>query len=85
MFDPSLKWSERGVCRVLRQHRSTQRRIPTGRDDEERLTANVARPPIWPLRLSEAGYGNRREDSLHRAGQPTGEWLYRVIQRRLRG
>lgn len=37
------------------------------------------------LRLSEAGYGNRREDSLHRAGQPTGEWLYRVIHRRLRG
>jgi putative transposase len=33
--------SERRVCRVLGQHRSTQRRIPTGRDDEERLTADI--------------------------------------------
>ncbi len=32
---------ERRVCRVLGQHRSTQRRIPTGRDDEERLTADI--------------------------------------------
>jgi putative transposase len=36
-----LKLSERRVCRVLGQHRSTQRRIPTGRDDEERLTADI--------------------------------------------
>jgi len=33
--------SERRVCKVLRQHRSTQRRIPTGREDEERLTADI--------------------------------------------
>lgn len=33
--------SERRVCRVLGQHRSTQRRIPTRREDEERLTADV--------------------------------------------
>lgn len=33
--------SERRVCRVLGQHRSTQRRVPTGRDDEERLTADI--------------------------------------------
>ena len=32
---------ERRVCRVLGQHRSTQRRIPTGREDEERLTADI--------------------------------------------
>ena len=32
---------ERRVCRVLGQHRSTQRRIPTGRADEERLTADI--------------------------------------------
>jgi putative transposase len=36
-----LKLSERRVCRVLGQHRSTQRRIPQGRDDEERLTADL--------------------------------------------
>ena len=33
--------SERRVCRVLGQHRSTQRRIPRGRDDEEQLTADI--------------------------------------------
>jgi transposase InsO family protein len=33
--------SERRVCRVLGQHRSTQRRIPTGRDDEEQPTADT--------------------------------------------
>ena len=33
--------SERRICRVLGQHRSTQRRIPCGRDDEERLTADI--------------------------------------------
>ena len=36
-----MKLSERRVCRVLGQHRSTQRRIPQGRDDEERLTADL--------------------------------------------
>jgi putative transposase len=36
-----LKLSERRVCRVLGQHRSTQRRIPRGRDDEARLTADI--------------------------------------------
>ena len=36
-----MKLSERRVCRVLGQHRSTQRRVPAGRDDEERLTADI--------------------------------------------
>jgi putative transposase len=36
-----LKLSERRVCRVLGQHRSTQRRVPKGQDDEERLTADI--------------------------------------------
>ena len=36
-----LKLSERRVCRVLGQHRSTQRRVPAGRDDEERLIADI--------------------------------------------
>jgi putative transposase len=36
-----LKLSERRICRVLGQHRSTQRRVPTGPDDEERLTADI--------------------------------------------
>lgn len=33
--------SERRVCAVLGQHRATQRKAPKGRDDEERLTADI--------------------------------------------
>ena len=33
--------SERRACAVLGQHRSTQRKIPRGRDDEERLIADI--------------------------------------------
>ena len=33
--------SERRVCRALGQHRSTQRQVPRGRDDEEQLTADL--------------------------------------------
>jgi putative transposase len=36
-----LRLSERRICRVLGQHRSTQRRVPRGPDDEERLTADI--------------------------------------------
>jgi len=33
--------SERRACTALGQHRSTQRRTPRGREDEERLTADI--------------------------------------------
>src|SRR3977135_2615853 len=33
--------SERRACAALGQHRSTQRRSPRGREDEERLTADI--------------------------------------------
>src|SRR5437764_1688000 len=33
--------SERRACAALGQHRSTQRKIPRGREDEERLTADI--------------------------------------------
>src|SRR5271168_3512164 len=33
--------SERRACAALGQHRSTQRKIPRGRNDEERLTADI--------------------------------------------
>ena len=33
--------SERRVCRVLGQHRSTQRRRPRGRADEDLLVADM--------------------------------------------
>lgn len=36
-----MKVSERRACAVLGQHRSTQRTAPKGREDEERLTADI--------------------------------------------
>ena len=33
--------SERRACAALGQHRSTQRKVPRGRPDEERLTADL--------------------------------------------
>ena len=33
--------SERRACATLRQHRSTQRKEPKDREDEERLTADI--------------------------------------------
>src|SRR5215470_12325334 len=36
-----LHVSERRACAALGQHRSTQRKIPRGRADEERLTADI--------------------------------------------
>ena len=37
----TLGVSERRACRTLGQHRSTQRKIPRGRPDEERLTDDI--------------------------------------------
>lgn len=37
----SIGVSERRACRTLGQHRSTQRKVPQGRDDEQRLTADI--------------------------------------------
>ncbi len=53
--------SERRVCRVLGQDRSTQRRIPTGREDEERLTADVVQ-----LARQYGRYGYRKIAELLR-------------------
>lgn len=36
-----LRVSERRVCRVLGQHRSTQRKVPRGTDDEAALTEDI--------------------------------------------
>ena len=33
--------SERRACRALGQHRSTQRKVPRGREDEAALTADL--------------------------------------------
>jgi transposase InsO family protein len=58
----TLKLSERRVCRVLGQHRSTQRRIPQGRDDEARLTADLI-----DLACQYGRYGYRKIAELLRS------------------
>jgi hypothetical protein len=37
----TLGVSERRACRTLGQYRSTQRKVPTGRSDEELLTEDI--------------------------------------------
>jgi len=37
----TLGVSERRACRTLEQHRSTQRKVPHGRRDEDRLTDDI--------------------------------------------
>lgn len=56
-----LGLSERRVCRVLGQHRSTQRKIPTTADDEAALTADIV-----ALALQYGRYGYRRIAALLR-------------------
>jgi putative transposase len=54
--------SERRACRALGQHRSTQRKAPRGRDDEEALTADL-------IALAEryGRYGDRTISALLKA------------------
>ena len=56
-----VKVSERRVCRVLGQHRSTQRQLPRGRADEERLVADMIE-----LTRQYGRYGYRRVAALLR-------------------
>jgi putative transposase len=63
----TLKLSERRVCRVLGQHRSTQRRVPRGREDEERLTADII-----ALARQYGRYGYRKIAELLRS---TAGWV----------
>jgi len=53
--------SQRRVCRVLGQHRSTQRRLPQGRADEDRLVADMIE-----LTRQYGRYGYRRIAALLR-------------------
>jgi len=53
--------SERRACRVLKQHRSTQRHVPEGRVDEERLIADMIE-----LARQYGRYGYRRIAALLR-------------------
>ncbi|OLS54024.1 transposase, partial [Rhodovulum sulfidophilum] len=53
--------SERFACRVLGQHRSTQRKVPRGRADEAALTADII-----ALATQYGRYGYRRITALLR-------------------
>lgn len=52
---------ERQACRVLLQHRSTQRKLPQGRADEDRLVAGMIE-----LARQYGRYGYRRIAALLR-------------------
>ena len=54
--------SERVACRVLGQHRSTKRKIPTTPDDEAALTADIV-----ALALQYGRYGHRRITAMLRS------------------
>ena len=54
-----LQVSERRACAALGQHRSTQRKLPRGRADEARLTADVI-----GLARAYGRYGYRRITAL---------------------
>ena len=55
------------MCRVLGQYRSTQRKLPRGRDDEEQLTADIVE-----LARRYGRYGYRKVAELLRA---TAGWV----------
>ncbi|SFJ78353.1 Transposase InsO and inactivated derivatives [Methylobacterium brachiatum] len=57
-----LPVSERRACRALGQHRSTQRKVPRGRDDEEALTADLV-----ALAEQYKRYGYRKISALLKA------------------
>ena len=56
----TLSVSERRACAALGQHRSTQRKIPRGREDEERLTADIVE-----LARQYGRYGYRKQFSAY--------------------
>src|SRR3712207_1846673 len=63
----AVRVSERRVCRVLGQPRSTQRKPPRGRDDEEQLTADIVE-----LARRYGRYGYRKVAELLRS---TAGWV----------
>jgi transposase InsO family protein len=65
----TLSVSERRACAALGRHRSTRRKAPRGRDDEERLTADTIE-----LARRYGRYGYRKVTALPRdAGWPVND------------
>jgi transposase InsO family protein len=73
-----LHVSERRACAALGQHRSTQRKVPRGRDDEERLTADII-----ALARQYGRYGYRKIAALlrQRAGSVNDKRVERIWRR----
>ena len=57
--------SERRACAVAGQHRSTQRKRPRGRDDEEALTAAIIRLASQYGRYNESFNSKLRDEILN--------------------
>ena len=73
-----LHVSERRACAALGQHHSTQRKVPRGRDDEQRLTADIIE-----LARQYGRYGYRKIAGLLRqAGWLTNDKRVERIWRR---
>ena len=73
-----LSISERRACAALGQHRSTQRKIPRGRADEERLTTDIIE-----LARQYGRYGYRKiAELLRRAGRLVNDKRVERIWRR---
>ena len=66
--------SERRVCKVLGQARSTQRREPYVPDDEPLLTKRII-----DLATQYGPYGYRRIRALLRREALGGEWIYKIF------
>jgi len=69
-----MNQSERRACRMLVQHRSTQRRIPVGRDDEAELTADIIE-----LVRKYGRYGYRKIVSVGGSGMRTDQAMPRSL------
>ncbi len=54
--------SERRACRTLGQHRSTQRKVPQGRADEQLLTDDIIE---LADKYGRYGYYNIKTDRVH--------------------
>ncbi len=66
------------ACAALGQHRSTQRKVPQGRDDEERLTADIIE-----LASQYGRYGYRKIAALlrHAGGIVNAKRVERIWRR----
>ena len=69
--------SERFACKVLGQHRSTQRKKPHGRADEDALAADIIR-----LASRYGRYGYRRITAMLRSEHPNHVWSYDFVEGR---